>query len=487
MISTAVVTRSLDADRYGAWGLVLQLSTYFFLFDIGMTLAVSREVAVASSDTGLSETADAIPIPSIVSTATAALTILMAAGLVTVVVVAVLFDWIFGSIPQSIVPDARLAFVLVAGSLLAGLPFATVTGYFAGVRRSHVPAAIALVVKIGTTVGVILVAVSGGGIIGLAAVTAAFAFVGSVAVLVAGTRAHPGLVSFHAASRATWRRLRSFSNHALFYALATFTIVNVDALLVARFDYARLGAYIIAATVAATLGATHFAAVGALLPVVADITSHPDTRPDDTVLAVVGRTARYSTMFVVATIGPLLVGGYVILRLWVGAEYADSATGPMRLLLLASVIRFTYSVLTQAYFGLGDRWPVTSAIAIEAVTNLAASVVLGHRYGAPGVALGTLVGAGAGVIAYSVFAPRRHLGMRLPLAVIRGAARPAIGFLPIAVTTPWWYDWRSVGDVGTTLIATLAVLASLAWLVTCLTASDRERLPWRRLRPRPVA
>jgi O-antigen/teichoic acid export membrane protein len=248
--------------------------------------------------------------------------------------------------------------------------------------------------------------------------------------------------------------------------------------------------------VVATLGATHYAAVTALLPVVAEMSGRaesdgaepsrgadptrlqapvpPETRAE--VLGVVQRAARFSAMFVVAVTVPLVVAAHVVLQIWVGGDYADGATGPLRLLLLASVVRFTGAVLSQAYFGLGDRWPVTIAITVEAVVNLSASLVLAQRYGAPGVALGTVIGAVAGVATAFVLARSRPLGYALPMAVVRGTVRPVLGFVPLLLTSPWWYGWERLGAAGTTAVALIGVAATYLWLLTCLTASDRIRL-----------
>jgi hypothetical protein len=54
--------------------------------------------------------------------------------------------------------------------------------------------------------------------------------------------------------------------------------------------------------------------------------------------------------------------------------------------------------------------------------------------------------------------------------------RPALGLLPIAATTPWWYHWVSVHQTGRTAISMVALACTAAWLVTCLSPSDRERL-----------
>jgi len=120
------------------------------------------------------------------------------------------------------------------------------------------------------------VAATGGGIVGLATVTAVFSVVGGVVLATVGRREHPGLLAVRAArwSTSTWRRLRAFSAHPFFYALATFAIVNLDAVFVARWDYGRL-----VPTSSAAPWWRHSAPPtsppSALLPVVAEVSAGP--------------------------------------------------------------------------------------------------------------------------------------------------------------------------------------------------------------------
>src|ERR1700742_99837 len=97
---------------------------------------------------------------------------------------------------------------------------------------------------------------------------------------------------------------------------------------------------------------------------------------------------------------PLLFLGFPLLRVWVGSVYASHALLYLEVLVAANIVRQLGSPYALMVVALGQQRFATISPVLEAIMNLICSIVLARRYGAIGVAYGTLIGAFAGLIAH---------------------------------------------------------------------------------------
>jgi hypothetical protein len=115
---------------------------------------------------------------------------------------------------------------------------------------------------------------------------------------------------------------------------------------------------------------------------------------------------------------------------------------------------------------------------MEAVINLTSSILLARRYGAIGVAAGTLIGAFAGVIAHLFISmPRTHVTVAVArLRLLReGVARPLLSFLPLLACLPFWRR-LSMLPVSIPVLALWAIAtASILWWIG-LAPTDRNQM-----------
>jgi O-antigen/teichoic acid export membrane protein len=123
------------------------------------------------------------------------------------------------------------------------------------------------------------------------------------------------------------------------------------------------------------------------------------------------------------------------LRLWVGSTYAVHAIPLAEVLVAAQFIRLT--MLPYAIVGLsvGQQQRMLVSPFAEGVINLIFSVILVQKFGAIGVALGTLVGAILGVALHflnsmprtdAILVSRRAL-------ILQDIARPILLAFPVVV------------------------------------------------------
>jgi Na+-driven multidrug efflux pump len=131
----------------------------------------------------------------------------------------------------------------------------------------------------------------------------------------------------------------------------------------------------------------------------------------------------------------LFAGGYLLLRLWVGANYASHALPFLRILLAANVLRYLVYGYTVMVVAGGRQRSATLSPACEAVVNFGLSILFARHYGAVGVAWGTLAGAALGVMLHLFQSmPRTQDLLRFDRLefTMTSIVRPALVLLPSA-------------------------------------------------------
>jgi O-antigen/teichoic acid export membrane protein len=384
------LTRLMSPDAFGAWSLVLQLSAFVGYLDFGIQTAVGRFVAYAN------EKCDVEFRDRIVNTSLAALS---AAGMLAIggtIGIAALFPHIFRRMPAALFGDARIALLLVAGSLAVGLPASVFNGFFVGVQRNEVPAAVIGGSRIVGAICIILVLRDGGSLVSMGA---AVAIINLASYLVqywffrrlgTGTRLSRKLVSGTAG-----RELFDYCLSLTVWSFATLLVMGLDITLVGIFDFQSVAYYAVAATLITFILGLQNALFSALIPVGAVLEARNDTSELGAILV---STTRYGMFLLLASGVPLLVAARPVLTAWVGPEYASHTILILRVLVIANIIRLSAVPYAMLLVGTGQQRLVTISPLVEGFSNLAVSVILGVRWGAVGVAVGTLVGSTVGIL-----------------------------------------------------------------------------------------
>jgi O-antigen/teichoic acid export membrane protein len=187
---------------------------------------------------------------------------------------------------------------------------------------------------------------------------------------------------------------------------------------------------------------------------------------------------RLSTTLICLLGIPLLLLGFPLLRIWVGTHYASNALAYLEVLVAANIIRQLAYPYALMVVGLGQQRFATISPVMEAVINLTSSILLARRYGAIGVAAGTLIGAFAGVIAHLLISmPRTHMAVAVArLRLIReGVARPMVSFLPLLACLPFWRRLSMLPVPIPVLALWAAATASILWWIG-LASNDRSQM-----------
>jgi O-antigen/teichoic acid export membrane protein len=464
------LTRRMSTESYGAWALILQLSTYTSYLDFGVQTAVGRFIAHAT------ERADRNHRDEIASTSFLILSISMVIAIIALLLVAWQLPSLFHKIPTSINSQVRVALLLVGCSLAIGLPFSVFSGIFVGFQKNEIPA---LVIGISRVIGasvLVLIVWRGGNLVTMSA-GLFFVNIGSYVVqygiykkLV--TSIHLSIASI---SRKALFELLDYCFSLSVWSFATLLVTGLDIVLVGIFDFPSLAYYTVAATLITFILGLQNAIFGALIPEAAILEARNRTSELGNMLV---SATRYG-MFILITSGlPLIILARPILTLWVGTSYADRTSTILRVLVIANIIRLSAVPYAMLLIGTGEQRLVKITPLIEGFSNLLVSILLGALIGAVGVAIGTLVGSAIGISCNFVYnMPRsRKIAVGRWTYFCHGVLGPLICAAPLLAA----FGFAFLPSVTRFMEVQLYVCATFLTFITCWTVGlvelERTRL-----------
>jgi O-antigen/teichoic acid export membrane protein len=379
------LTRILSQDEYGTWLLILQLSTYIGLLDFGIQTAVGRFVAYTN------EIKDFAQRDKIVSTSLAILTGSGLLGMLGLATLAWQLPQLFKGMPQELHQDARLALLLVGGSLAASLPFSVFGGIFIGIQRYDIPAWIIGISKLLGGALAVLFAYSTHSIawmgfgMGIASMGGAFGQYFAYRRVHAKITILPQLVSKKAG-----REIINYCFGISVWSLGMLLVSGLDITIVGFFDYKSVTYYTLAVTLTNFVIQLQSSIFGVLIPSAAILGAKKDKVGLGLLLM---NSTRYGLLILLFTGIPLIIGAEWILTLWIGEEYASHTTIILQILVLANILRLSGLPYATLVIAVGQQRYILLSPMIEGITNFLSSVFLTSLIGSVGAALGTMFGA----------------------------------------------------------------------------------------------
>lgn len=467
LVLPAYLTYHLPVTTYAAWVLIIQLAAYVSYLDLGIQTGVSKFVAEFDAR---GDTAGAG------RHASAGLALMFFAGALGLLLTCGL-AWqvprLFHNMPTNLYHDVRVSVLLVGASLSFGLVCAVYSAVFLGLQRYWIPMSITIINRFSyAAIVVVIVALRGS----LEAMGIAVAVVnvvtGLLQVLAWRERASHVRVSLRSADYGVFKNVTRFCSLQSVWMMAMLCISGLDVTIVGHYDYLQTAYYSIATLPVAFVLMIMSAMLNPLMPASSALSTH---RTPGEMGELVARVTRYSVLVLLLTGLPLLVFGYPILRLWVGAQYALHTLPYLRILVFANIIRNLCAPYVTVIVATDRQSAAIAAAVSEAVVNLGASIYLASRYGAIGVAIGTVLGAFVSVALHFGITMRfTHRTLAIPRLRLfaKGILRPAVIAIPSLLVLPLY--WSPAQALRAPVV--------LAWCVTTvvltwyggLTVGDRS-------------
>jgi O-antigen/teichoic acid export membrane protein len=473
---TPFILHTLGDARYGAWALLMGLTGYYGLFDLGFRAGLTQFLArhLANKDyEKLNETAS-----------TGVLTLGLLGSLL--LIVSAVLCWgapLVFNFPSELVGDVRLAILLVGGSVAIQFPCFAFSAVLTATQRYDIANVIGISTRL-LTAGLTVVLLNAGyGLVGVCVAKVVGDLLDYAARWHVAYRLLPQLhVSFGRANLASWWEFTHFGIWNVLITNSKRLISYSDAIVIGLYlPTAAISPFVLAGSVVHYFHRLIKPMTTVLFPAVVTLDAEGDTKTLRK-LYLTGSRLLLSLGIAAATIGGFWADDFF--RLWIGTAHVDepefaSVSVLFRILMAAAVFSATQRVGVQLLLGIRRLKTLASLFFLEAILNVVLSIVLLHMYGLIGVAVGTLVPA---LLCEAILAPIvicRQYGIAPTTYLTSVYVRPLV-FAAALVTTcfalreavPAVQSWLQLLAIG---IASMFA-AALFMIALAFKASERQHL-----------
>ncbi|MGH7949880.1 MAG: lipopolysaccharide biosynthesis protein [Candidatus Binataceae bacterium] len=464
LLTVPFYVRLLGHDLYGQWLVIVSITSYLGLANLGMGQTLINRIAAAVALNKRDKVAE------LASTGFFAY---LGIGLLVISAVGVAAPWVTDSLARASANSALAAFAIYFGFLVVSFPLRTFSGALQALERVDLERKINIYWEIVRALTVIGALYAGFRLVAIAAIIGALTTLSSLNVAAIAMRILPELrprISYF--SRSLLRDLVKPSAAFLGVQIGTTLIFAVDNIVIGY----SLGAAAVtryAVPFRLTMAAAALFSVG-LVALTPTITANY-TR---------GQAAVLETGFVFAARLALLYGTVAAVMLWlIGPHFIDLWAGrgvfPGHATYALQVLFFLLSLASSVPATI--LWATTrhyawSALAVfEGILNLALSLWWVRHWGLAGVIAATVTASLLTNAWYLPFAGLRALGPGARDAAVQLIRPCAIALAVLILTFVVWSAIRPASLVQLTLVAALATFTAVAAFATLVfTREERE-------------
>jgi O-antigen/teichoic acid export membrane protein len=439
LLLPAYLTHRLPVAVYAAWVLILQLGAYVSYLDLGIQTGVSKFVAEY----------DALGDHSAAGRhASAGFALMVVAGTLGLGLTGLL-AWqvprLFAAMPTNLYHEVRIGLLLVGSSLSFGLVCAVYSAVFLGLQRYWIPTTVTIINRASFVAVVIAVAAFRGNLaeMGLAVAVVNVA-TGVLQVAAWWKKASHVSLSIGLVDFRILKNVARFCSLQSIWTIGMLCVSGLDITIVGHYEYTQTAYYAIATLPTNFVLLIVSSMLGPLMPASSAMSTRESPAGMGDFLA---RITRYSTVILLLTGLPLIICGFPILRIWVGATYATHTLVYLQILITANIIRNLCAPYATMISATGQQGAATATAICEAVVNLGSSIYLASRYGAIGVALGTFIGSFVSVglhFAITMHFTRPTLAISRARLFLEGLLHPAIILVPSLLVYLLWREDQSL-------------------------------------------
>jgi O-antigen/teichoic acid export membrane protein len=377
------ILHRLGDVAFGVFVLANSVVAYLGLLDLGMQSSVLRFVSKGHTKGDHEGASDALSAALWVRLEISALALLLSAG------IAVVFPHVF-KVPPDLASEARKALLLLGLTTALSMSIGVVGGVISALNRYDLQNYVSLTQTAIRVLGVVFVLRTGHGIVGIAISELVATVVGNLLLVWIARRLYPELrIQLKKPKRETLRQIWSYSFYAFLTTIAVQLVYQTDNLVVGAFVSASAVTFFAIANNLCRYATQIVSSMGGtFVPAASTYEAAGDTA---SLLMLYKNGTRATLMISLPILITFIVRGPRFIGLWMGPEYAHSSG--IVLIILSIALFFSYANRTAGAIAFGvEKHKTTALWSIgEGVANLALSILLVHRYGIYGVAIGTMV------------------------------------------------------------------------------------------------
>lgn len=376
------ILHRLGDEAFGLYVLVFSVTGYFGLLDFGISASLVRYVARYVAR------AEYENLNRYINTAFFTYCILGLLVLIASAFGAAFVDSIFRITPAFHKP-AQILFLMVGAAIAVGFPMGIFGGILSGLQRFPTLNVFGIAGTLIRAALVVVVLTHGLGLLSVSLVTLGVRAVMPFVLAVLVFRAVPIRLSWKYFDRGSFKLMVNYSVPAFIISVGTRLFYDADEAITGMFVSASAVTYFAIGERLSRYG-TGFTDV--LADLFSPLSSHFDATQDTAGLQKVlvhGTRACAMTAFPFLVL--LVVLGKPIIDVWMGARYVASSYPVLIALLIPFVLSRAEDPTRRILYGMARHKPIAYVRVAEGVINIILSILLAHRYGIVGIALGTAI------------------------------------------------------------------------------------------------
>lgn len=422
-LMTPFVVRHLGNSAYGVWALVLQLTGYMGVVDVGLRSALVRFVSSAHAVSDQNQLNRLLSGATLIYGAMAPLSLLGGASIA-----------VFALPHLNISPDflgtAQKTLLIAALIIACDFLFATYHATLAGLSRWDIVNGVGIATLLARTVVIVLLLERGYGLVTLALIQLAANLTTYSVETVLVRRLLPKLRLVWSFPDWAWLRpVLAHSWYSLLLSLANRVNYQIDTIVIAIFlPVSEVTYYVIGLRLVEYFRDVLNSTTMIISPLVSSLEAVGES---DRIIAMLVRGTKYSLLIAFLGIAGFLSLGTDFIRLWMGSPFALVSGKVLIVLTLGLLASSSQFASSHVLFGVSKHRINVRWTTVESILNLAFSLLLVRNLGIVGVAAGTSI---ANLIVRGWFYPKavlRGLSADWKRYVVHGilpAIPPAVSF-----------------------------------------------------------
>ena len=463
------IVRHLGNTGYGVWTLILSLTGYLGLLDLGVRGAVTRYVAKFHAQANHDQASNI---------ASSAMVIFATSGLIAIVMSIAVAVFIVGHmhIPPQYSIAARIVMILTGAGMATSLVNGVYGGVLVGLQRFDLTNSIDIGINFLRAGAIVLALYFGFEIVTLACIQLLFTLVRWAANIGLVRHLYPQLkIRLSAADKTGIKLIFSFSVFSFLIHISGSLIYATDNIVIGAFlPVSAVTFYVIGGNLVEYTRTLIGGISQTMTPLASSIeAAHDHERLQNVVLL----SSRAAQMIVLPIALTFMLRGSSFIGLWMGRQYAELSGKVLGILSLTLVFWAATTVTSGSLLGLSKHRPLAPVMLVEGLCNLTLSVILVKgKLGILGVAWGTVLPSLATSLLFWPWHSHRTLGISPLSYMVSSWVRPGVAVVPFVLASyaieRYWPPTRLVTFL-VQVVLTLPLAMPGYWFI-CLNRAHRE-------------
>ena len=462
----------LGDTAFGIWVLILSITGYYGLFDLGIASSIIRYVSKFTA-TGEHE-----ELAKLINTSLFTYSCIGVVSLLVTLVIASQIGRMFHVSPEFL-STARWLLLLVGTAVAIGFPLGIFGGFLEGLQSFYILNWTNIASNLLRAALIVIALHRGKGIITVALITVTMPLLASIARGFFALRLCPVPFGFKYVDRATFRQIANYSGITFMIMIAAQLKFRTDEIVIGTFmSLAAITYFNVGARIVDYAGMV----VRTLSQIFVPMSSQSEARGDLGRLRkifLVGNRVCAFTIFPICV--TLLILGKSVIQVWVGKKYVAASYPVLVIMILCCTLWWAQGASGRILLGMSKHGTWAIVTISEGVANLILSIILVRPYGIIGDALGTAIPLTCSMLFFMPHHLCKKLDVRLRTFLRESYTLPFLLCLPLVAVLllmQRWFVPHNYRQLGLQLlIAAIVYGLGLLWAVLTNNALRIRELP----------